>query len=310
LSPGGGSLAGANDMFFACFTTDCCRLWSSYWGGAADDDFATGVTAAVINGSDRVVGSGYTYASNYPTKDFSVAATDFIQTGFVGAGAEPDGALVSFDFVRDEKLPIDLATFGATPSGRTVQVAWRTASEEDNAGFELQRAELADPSDVAEWTTISSYVSDSRLLGVGTSPVGKQYAYTDDEPGLKVGYIYAYRLVDVSHDGVRNVHPGVTVQLNASETPIYQFRLDEVRPNPSTETINLSFSLQEEEAVTVEFYSVDGKRVSTPISKQSFSAGDHSELISVKELQPGAYTAVVSTSNTSLVRTRQFVVVR
>jgi hypothetical protein len=225
----------------------------------------------------------------------------------------PDATLLAIRFLADEKLPIELSSFGASVNTNTVQLNWLTASEDHNAGFELQRAELSSPYDQPEFKAIASYLSDGDLIGLGTSPSGKAYGYLDNDPTLRGGKYYVYRLVDVSTDGVRTDHQSIAVLLDAANTPVEpstSFSVNAVAPNPANDRVLLNFNLMEPKTVTVEIYSTDGKKVITPIDARSFTAGAHIESVSVKDLIPGVYTAVISTDNYGQVRTRQFVVVR
>jgi hypothetical protein len=313
-----------NDWWIACFSEVCCRLWSTYYGGDEDDQ-ALGISAEVVNGKDRVVvcgvttsdaatdcdnnGSDETASDQWPAV-FSAGA--FNQGTMTPTGI-PDGAILKFEFRVDEKLPIDLASFGASVNGQRVTLDWRTASEDHNAGFEIHRAELLDPHDQVVFKPIASYLKNSELTGLGNSPIGKPYRFIDDgsDGSLKPGRIYLYHLVDIATDGSRTTHPSILVRLNAGAvTPVYDFRVDPVTPNPVTDAFTLSFSLREADMVTVDIYGADGKKVGTPILNESFGAGDNGRVITVSNLAPGVYTAVVSTGDFSRVRTRQFVVVR
>jgi hypothetical protein len=294
----------------------CCRLWSTFWGGSLNDN-PQGLSAFNVNGIDRVIVAGFTLSVTPPPAGtpYPSVATGIYSGAFTQAtmpvGTQPDGAILGITFAPDEKLSIDLASFGIAAEGKTVRLNWRTASEENNDGFIIERAILDDPFDTPEFTAIESYVRDQSLSGLGTSPYGKSYSYVDRDEWLQPGKFFLYRLVDVSHDGIRTTHPALSIRLEAAgpQAPVQQFTA-EVSPNPATEGfINLNFSLQAEENVTVEIYSADGKKMATPIS-EVMAAGSYSRLIKIDGLAPGVYTAMVSTGNYTSVRTRQFVVVR
>jgi hypothetical protein len=302
-----------NDFFVVCFRPDCCRLWSAYWGGSANDE-AYGISAVVYNSNDRIVVAGLTNSpagggASYPTQD-TPGGSNYYQSA---VSTRPDGALLKFEFRPDEKLAIDLASFGVSAVGTRVTLNWRTASEDHNAGFEIRRTELVTPYDKgATSKPIANYLTNKELIGLGSSPVGKDYRFIDTDPALTPGRTYVYQLVDIANDGTRTPHPNVAVRLEAggNEVPAYDFRVDQVSPNPATDAASLSFSLREADEVTIEIYSVDGKLLMTPVNNQSYDEGSHVEQLQVGTLPPGVYTAVVSTSNFTRVRTRQFVVVR
>jgi hypothetical protein len=308
---------GSKDMWAACFDMRCCRLWSTFWGGT-QNDFAEGITAKRFTNEDRVIVAGYTGSYTpagggqvpYPVQrsGATFGATAFQQSA-MPQNTSPDAALLGITFAPDEKLSIDLASFSISAEGTTVHLNWRTASEENNEGFEIQRKVLDNPYDQVEFTKIASHLTNTSLSGLGTSAYGKSYSYID-HGDLQPGKYYIYRLVDISHDGIRTEHPSMSLKLESGVTsPVFSFRAD-VSPNPATEGfINLNFSLPNADKVTVEIYSVDGKKIATPISKE-YGAGPQAEMIPLDGLAPGVYTAMISTGNYTTVRTRQFVVVR
>jgi hypothetical protein len=172
---------------------------------------------------------------------------------------------------------------------------------------------MSSPYDQPEFKAIASYLNDGGLVGMGTSPSGKSYGYLDNDPTLRGGKYYVYRLVDVSTDGVRTDHQSIAVLLDddvVTAPPTSGFSVENLKPNPANDYVTVGFNLVEPKAVTIEIYSTDGKRVSTPIEARSYGVGRQVESISVKDLVPGVYTAVFSTDSYGQVRTRQFVVVR
>ena len=75
-------------------------------------------------------------------------------------------------------------SFEAWPSDSTVGLTWETGSELSNLGFHLYRGVSAG----GPWTRITP----SLIPGLGSSPVGASYSWTDN--GLENGVEYFYRL--------------------------------------------------------------------------------------------------------------------
>jgi len=103
-----------------------------------------------------------------------------------------DGQLrtIPWDVGADESngtTAVKLMSFDATPGDGEVRLAWRTGSELDNLGFHVYRGAAAD----GPWTRLTKAV----VPGLGSSAVGKAYAWTDT--GLRNGTRYFYRLEDV-----------------------------------------------------------------------------------------------------------------
>ncbi|MBB1287307.1 T9SS type A sorting domain-containing protein [Flavisolibacter sp. BT320] len=83
-------------------------------------------------------------------------------------------------------LPIQLRSFTATKVGSQVQLAWSTASETNNKGFDVQRSQNG-----------SDWVSIGFVNGAGQSTQNRNYQFEDFAPLQGKNY---YRLVQVDFD--------------------------------------------------------------------------------------------------------------
>jgi hypothetical protein len=83
-------------------------------------------------------------------------------------------------------LPIQLLSFTATKAGDQVQLAWTTASETNNKGFDVQRSPNG-----SNWTSIGF------INGAGQSTQNRSYQFGDVAPLRGKNY---YRLVQVDFD--------------------------------------------------------------------------------------------------------------
>jgi len=108
-------------------------------------------------------------------------------SGFYGIGAEVATA-------------VELISFTATGLDSAVDLAWQTASETHNLGFQLYRSTAAD----GPWTQITA----SLIPGLGSSPEGASYGYRDS--GLANGTSYFYLLEDVETTGATRRHGPVS----------------------------------------------------------------------------------------------------
>jgi uncharacterized repeat protein (TIGR01451 family) len=99
---------------------------------------------------------------------------------------------------------VDLASFTATGAGDAVRVAWRTATEIDNLGFNLYRADWID----APRTKLNAALIPGQAPG---SPVGGSYQFVDGvvQPGAR----YYYWLEDVDLYGRATLHGPITAKL-------------------------------------------------------------------------------------------------
>ena len=97
-----------------------------------------------------------------------------------------------------QPLPVRLTSFSAVAQGAAVAVSWATASEQNNAGFEVQRA----GADLA-FRTLAT------VAGAGTTQQAHTYRYLDAASLSTTAY---YRLRQVDADGTNTYSPVVAVQ--------------------------------------------------------------------------------------------------
>ena len=120
----------------------------------------------------------------------------------VDAQSRPQGAN-TWDIGADEfaaTTAVELLSFEAWPLDSAVDLVWRTASELDNLGCHLYRSF----SGSGPWERITP----SLIPGLGSSPMGASYSWTD--AGLVNGSRYFYRLEDVDTSSVSAYHGPVS----------------------------------------------------------------------------------------------------
>ena len=113
-----------------------------------------------------------------------------------------------WDVVCESTL-IELSSFIATPKSGKIILSWNTASETDNVGFNLYRAE----SENGEYIQIN----DSLIPAKGSATEGAAYEFIDTD--VKNRKTYYYKLEDIDVNGVSTFHGPV------SATPRLLFRL-------------------------------------------------------------------------------------
>ena len=151
---------------------------------------------------------------------------------------------------EDAPLPVEIADFkGASIQGdeSVVRITWQTASETNNAGFEVQRKEESG------WNQMGFV--DSKAQG-GSTTETQSYRYTAED--LPVG-THQFRLKQVDLDGSSQVHGPVSVDVQMQEA----LKLTAPAPNPVSSTATLSFAVKEQAEATVAVYDMLGRRVTT-----------------------------------------------
>jgi hypothetical protein len=112
----------------------------------------------------------------------------------------------------DISLPVELVSFSGTYKNNQVILEWETASELDNLGFNILRAQETD----GLFSEISSFKYNEDLLGLGDSAIGKAYQYVDKD-SLQEGMTYIYKLQDVSVNGVITEHGPIAITISNLE---------------------------------------------------------------------------------------------
>lgn len=95
-----------------------------------------------------------------------------------------------------EKTLIDLISFEAIPGAGKVTLKWETASEIDNAGFNIYRAEAANGPHVK--------VNSSLIAAKGSATQGASYGFVDT--GVQNRRTYYYMLEDVDNAGTTRMY--------------------------------------------------------------------------------------------------------
>jgi hypothetical protein len=172
-----------------------------------------------------------------------------------GNRVTPNSDDVVWTFSHVGQTRVELASFTAILAGTEVLVEWTTATEIDNAGFNLYRGLAKDM-----WST---RLNDELLPAQGDELQGASYAFTDESITPEVTYYYW--LEDMDLDGKATIHGPASpasawaedVEGPAPET----FSLDQNYPNPFGATTKITYALPVGGHVTLSVYNVMGQRV-------------------------------------------------
>lgn len=146
-------------------------------------------------------------------------------------------------------VPVELSAFEVSANRGNVLLEWRTESETNNFGFEIQRSENLD-----------DFKKIGFVPGHGTSSHPQRYIYLD--PDVSSGTFF-YRLKQIDTDGSFHVSGKRTVTLSL---PVH-FLLKECYPNPFNPETTIEYQLPEQARVTVQIYDVLGHEVKTLVDE-------------------------------------------
>jgi len=202
---------------------------------------------------------------------------------------------LSFSQKDDEILPVELIYFEAFVLSNGVLVRWGTATEVNNFGFELQRA-----------NTNLIFVTLDFIPGHGNSNSPKHYFYIDTT--LPNYGLYYYRLKQIDIDGT--IHYSDTINVN-----YYPVGINDLNQLDNNEFVvyndynfrELSILLPQfySEEISVKVFSILGEKV-----KESFVNPFSSNLkLSYSDFSNGVYILMLTSKN-KIILTHKFLVLK
>ncbi len=168
-------------------------------------------------------------------------------------------------------LPVELTSFTASLNGEFASLIWKTATEKNNSGFEIQRK------------TGDSWEKISFVQGHGTTTKENTYTFKDNISKLQSDVIY-YRLKQVDFDGAYKYSSEVMV----SKTMPSDFSLMQNFPNPFNPTTQIHYSVPRNTHVLLKVYDSDGSEVATLINENQ-EAGNYTLSFNASNLASGVY---------------------
>ncbi len=187
-------------------------------------------------------------------------------------------------------LPVALSSFtGEAKAGKNF-LLWTTASETNNAGFEVQRSV-----DGTDFSTIGK-VNSKAEGGNSSNPIN--YSFTDGTPFAGMNY---YRLVQTDKDGKTNYSS--VISLKGAKTE--RLQIVSVYPNPAVNDVRVVMNAPEAGKVTLAVTDLSG-RIVTQLNRQ-VATGDNSIDVNVASLAAGTYFIKVICDNGCETLVKKFV---
>jgi photosystem II stability/assembly factor-like uncharacterized protein len=155
---------------------------------------------------------------------------------------------------------IELASFTATPGASSVvHIAWKTLSEINNYGFEVQRSGSS--------TDGFSTLAGGFVKGHGTTTIPQSYAFDDSSASTGSWF---YRLKQIDLDGTAHYFDPVRVDIVtgtvAGRSAPPEFALLQNHPNPFNPSTTIRFDLAADRDVSLKIYNSLGQAVSELVS--------------------------------------------
>ncbi|MEM1271581.1 MAG: T9SS type A sorting domain-containing protein [Bacteroidota bacterium] len=148
--------------------------------------------------------------------------------------------------IFDSPLPVELTAFTATLAGSTARLAWTTATETTNAGFEVQR--ILERNGQEFWDVLGF------VPGAGSTAEAQAYAFDVDdlEPGR-----HGFRLKQIDFDGQFEFSETIEVFVGIPGTHV----LEAAYPNPFNPRTTFAFLVAETQPVRATLHDAQGRLI-------------------------------------------------
>jgi hypothetical protein len=176
-------------------------------------------------------------------------------------------------------LPVELTSFTAAYKNSAVMLSWKTETEVNNYGFNVERR-----INEGEWDSIVF------LEGYGNSNSPKEYSYSDKDL-FKGGTNFQYRLKQVDSDGSFEYSDVIEIEVIPD-----QYELSQNYPNPFNPSTTIRFSLPEATQVKINLFNMLGEQVAT-LAEAMYESGYHKITFNASSLPSGTYIYRLESGN-------------
>jgi carboxypeptidase T len=194
-------------------------------------------------------------------------------------------------------VPVEMISFNADVNGSEVLLNWATATELNNKGFTIERAEAVKNSqEIKEWESVGF------VNGAGTTTETTSYSFNDASPITGKSY---YRLKQTDFDGTF-VH---TNPVEVTFEKILSYSLGQNYPNPFNPAARFNFSLPSQQHVIIKIYDLLGSETAVLMNEVK-EAGDYSVELDINRigLTSGVYFYTIKAG--SFFETKKMVVLK
>jgi hypothetical protein len=173
---------------------------------------------------------------------------------------DPDASDNCRTYELKNGVPVEIVNFAANYDGRSVLVYWVTASETENMGFQLFRAESAN----------GNYEKITPVLIEGAGTTSSQHRYEHRDAAVSPNCTYYYKLQDIDYSGEVAWHGPITA---ATAVPA-GYELAQNYPNPFNSQTKIRFEAPQAGYAEMTIYNHLGQQVNR-LFAQEWPAGQH-----------------------------------
>jgi G8 domain/Secretion system C-terminal sorting domain len=245
---------------------------SLYWTTAGDGVTNLG-TMTVVKGT---AGGAWTLANNAGGTSGSTTSGNVQGNGFTSFGDFALGSTAG----GNNPLPVELTSFTASVSKLTTIIAWKTATEVNNDGFDVERKPL--PNHPLTGEGIQGWGRVGFVEGNGTSSAPHNYSYTDN---VGTAGTFSYRLKQIDHDGAFTYSQEAQVTIEAPKV----FALSQNYPDPFNPSTTIQFTVPSDGRATLTVYNALGQEVATLFDGVAKAGEYHQTTFNAARLASGIY---------------------
>ncbi|HMN17463.1 MAG TPA: YCF48-related protein [Ignavibacteriaceae bacterium] len=233
-------------------------------------------------------GANWTLEPRYTISTFSdIFMTDAAHAWIVGNS----GVILKYD--QPANVPVELLSFSSFVVDDDVTLNWSTATETNNAGFQIERSKKLEVRS-EEWNSIGF------VNGSGTTTKIKSYSYKDEN--LAAGK-YLYRLKQIDLDGTFEYSNIIEAEvLSPSE-----FILEQNYPNPFNPNTRIQYAIGSKQFVSLKIFNSLGEEVASLVNEEK-SAGFYKIDFNASHLSSGIYYYKIIAGD--FVQTRKMILIK
>jgi photosystem II stability/assembly factor-like uncharacterized protein len=247
--------------------------------------------------SFRSLDNGATWASyTFPSSAYHTWHMDLVYAG-TNANAVTSSNTGIITKINESPMPVKLESFTSNVSGRNVTLNWATSYEENNYGFDIERAEFNQNS--------SNWVKLGFVKGNGNTSTKSQYSFSDSK--LNSGK-YQYRIRQIDYNGN---YEYFSLNSTIEVTLPGKFNLSQNYPNPFNPVTKIDYQIPENSKVNIVLYDMTGKEVKTLVNSEQ-SAGFYTVQLNAGNLSSGIYfyKMIASSKGNNVIFTKKLSVIK
>jgi len=157
-------------------------------------------------------------------------------------------------------VPVELVSFTGSFVDGKVLLEWKTSTEKNNSGFEIQRTAIIPPID--DGSALESWVTIGFVKGNGSTTKENIYKFIDDQPASGKT---KYRLKQIDFNGNYSFSNEITLE----NTVLYSYKLFQNYPNPFNPVTTIRYSIPQYSYIKLILYDALGNEVKRLVDKET-----------------------------------------